>query len=304
MATILISGGSGMIGRALTDRLISGGYQVHTLSRNPASSDIQGERQFAWNPDNQYLDPTALEGVIGVIHLAGAGIADQRWTKKRRREIISSRIQTAELLKTAMRQSGTAYRFFISASGANYYGTQTVEHIYDETDPPGDDFLATCCVLWENAAFYENPAQRVVALRTAMVLSKSGGAFPQLSGPVRNGFGVVLGSGEQYSPWIHLEDLVEIYFRAVTDFNFQGVYNAVADEHITHAEMMHKMANAFDRKIWLPKIPAAFLKIGLGEMSSMLLKGSRLSNRKLHSSGHRFRFPEITAAFNDLIRTP
>lgn len=304
MATILISGGTGMIGRALTDKLTSAGYQVHTLSRNPASTGIQGERQFAWNPANQYLDLTALEGVMGVIHLAGAGIADQRWTKKRRREIISSRIQTAELLKTAMRQSGAAYRFFISASGGNYYGTETVQHIYDETDPPGDDFLATCCVLWENAAFYENPAERVVVLRTAMVLSKTGGAFPRLNSPVRNGFGVVLGGGNQYSPWIHLEDLVEIYFRAVSDSNFQGAYNAIADAPITHAEMMHKMADAYNRKIWLPKIPAAFLKIGLGEMSSMLLKGSRLSNQKLRASGYRFRFPDITAAFNDLIRTP
>src|SRR5690606_36693111 len=138
-----------------------------------------------------YLDLAAMEGVIGVIHLAGAGLADKRWTKKRKQEIITSRIQTAELLKTAMRQSGAAYRFFISASGGNYYGTETGQHIYDETDPPGDDFLATCCVIWENASFYVHPAERVVVLRASMVLRKTGGASPRLSGPSWNGFGVV-----------------------------------------------------------------------------------------------------------------
>lgn len=303
MATILISGGTGLIGTALIEKLVNRNYRVHNLTRNPAPSGKTKDHQFFWDPAKKEIDETALKGVKGVIHLAGAGIADKRWTERRKREIISSRTQGAQLLKTAMAESGSTYAFFISASGANYYGTFTSDTIFTEDDAAGDDFLAEVCVLWEKQAFDHNPAERVAVVRTAMVLSNRGGALPKLAATVKHGFGAVLGSGKQFNPWIHIDDLCEIYLKIASDESMRGAYNAVADEHVTHATLMHQIASAYDTKIRLPNIPGWLLKTGLGEMSGMLLKGSRLSNDKLHEAGFRFRHPMLKDALDDLIRT-
>lgn len=305
MAKVLITGGTGMIGRALTTKLIERGFSVHTLSRSPAKQGTTPDLQFYWDPQKGEMDAAAIDGIAGVVHLAGAGLADKPWTKSRKREIIDSRVKSAELLKKTMHNSGHEFQFFVSASGGNYYGTQTSETIFTESDAAGDDFLAECCVLWEKSAFENNPAKRVVALRTAMVLSNSGGALPKLGLPSKWGFGAILGSGKQYSPWIHIDDLVSMYILSVEREDMQGAFNAVADEQPTHQQLMHEIAHANNRKIWLPKIPSGVLKLALGEMSSMLLKGSRLSNEKIKQAGFTLiKFPKVSEALRDLIRTP
>lgn len=303
-SAVLITGGTGLIGTALTDLMTSRNYRVHILSRYPESTAHSAVKQFYWNPAKNEIDANVLKGVSGVVHLAGAGIADKRWTKRRKQEIISSRRNSARLLKEAMVKSGGSFKFFISASGANYYGTETTENIFKESDGAGTGFLSEVCEIWEKESHENNPAQRIAVVRTVMVLSNKGGALPKLAATVKPGIGAVLGSGKQYSPWIHIDDLCEIYFTIAVDDSMHGPYNAVADEPVSHAEMMHAIAAAYRTKIRLPNIPAWALKIALGEMSDMLLKGSRLSNQKLHDAGLAFQFPTLKPALDALIRTP
>lgn len=303
MATILISGGTGLVGQALTKRLTERDDRVHILTRSNPGKKSAGEYHFLWDLKKGTLDPDALKGVDGIVHLAGAGIADKRWSPARKKQIIDSRVKSAELLKQGIRESGDC-RFFITASGSNYYGTKTTEKIFEEDDPAGDDFLGMCCIEWEGAAFDDNPADRVVAIRTGVVLSNGGGALEKLAAPVKWGFGAPLGSGKQYMPWIHLDDLVSVYLAAIDNSQMKGAYNAVADEHLNQKELTKAIAIALKRPLWLPNVPAFALKIALGEMSEMLLKGSRLSNKKLRDTGFKFRFSEIQPALNDLLRTP
>jgi uncharacterized protein (TIGR01777 family) len=293
---ILLSGGTGLIGSMLTQALQANGHVVHILSRTPRT-----ENEFEWDLQNGTIDPDALKGVDGVIHLAGAGIADKRWTASRKKLIIDSRVQSAELLKKAIRKSGENCRFFITASGVNYYGTVTNDHIYRETDPPGNDYLGDCCKQWEDAAFTDNPAPRVVALRTGVVLSAKGGALEKLSMPIRYGIGSPLGSGKQYVPWIHIRDLVALYLKAVEDETMQGAFNAVADEHVYQTKLTKTIAAKLGRKIWLPNVPAFALRLLLGEMSSIILEGSRISNEKVIRQGFVFRFPKLKEAIEDLV---
>lgn len=296
---ILITGGTGMIGQALVAALRDKGHGVRILSRSPKKPN-----EYAWDIAHGTIDLQAVKDIDGVVHLAGAGIADKRWTKSRKKEIIDSRVKSARLLKSAMRESGAAFRFFITASGANYYGTLTSEKIYRETDPPADDFLGRCCELWEQAAFDDNPADRVVALRTGVVLSAEGGALEKISAPVRWGVGAPLGSGGQYVPWIHLDDLVAMYVQAIEYSDMEGAYNAVADEQVNQKQLTKGIAKVYGRKLWLPHVPAFALRLVLGEMSNIILKGSRLANDKVKKQGFRFQYPQLEEALRDLIKSP
>jgi len=304
MSTVLITGGTGLIGQQLTEKLVGRGHRVHILSRNPAADATENVQQFFWDPLEGELDISALNGVDGIVHLAGAGIADKRWTASRKKLIVASRVRSAELLAKEMRSTEADFDFFITASGSNYYGTKTSERVFKETDPAGDDFLAQCCVKWEGAAFGPNPARRSVAIRTAIVLSEKGGALEKIAAPIKYGLGAVLGRGKQYTPWIHLSDLVDIYVFAIENSKMSGAFNAVADEHLTQKELTYAIAVAYDKKIWLPNVPGFAMKLALGELSNVLLKGSRLSNDRVRQAGFQFSYSKIDSALQDLIRTP
>lgn len=304
MANILISGATGLVGTLLCKTLLKRGHSVHVLSRSSNKTSNQNLHYFKWNLDKKQIDPKAFENVEHVVHLAGAGIADKRWTTDRKREIVLSRTESATMLIDGMKKSGNNFAAFVSASGANYYGSQTTDKIYAEDDAPGVDFLADCCLQWEHAVFQSNPAKRVVALRTGVVLAKEGGALSKLAAPIKMGFGAALGSGKQYMPWIHLQDLVEVYIDCLFNENYNGCYNAVADEHVTNRQLTEAIAVQFNKKIWLPNVPSFVLMLALGEMSEVLLEGSRLYNQKLKSSGFNFKFPLLESALNNLINTP
>lgn len=303
MATILITGGTGLVGQALVPRLLNAGHTVRVLSRTKRKSDEVFLDFFQWDLEKGFIEADALDDLDGVVHLAGAGIADKRWTEPRKRTIIDSRVESANFIQNELQKRGQTLSFFITASGSNYYGTETKEHIYTETDPPGNDFLAHCCMLWEGAAFEGSLAQRVVAIRTAMVLSETGGALSKMAMPIKYGLGAAFGSGEQYTPWIHLNDLAAIYLWAVEN-EVGGAYNAVADEHLNNTQLTGAIARAYNRKVWLPNIPGFVLRIALGSMSDILLKGSRISNARLHEAGFDLQYPTIDKALNDLIKTP
>jgi len=303
MMKVLITGATGLIGSMLCETLTARGHQVNILTRRIPEKREDHIQYFEWNIAASKIDKSAFEGVNSVVHLAGAGIADKRWTGSRKKEIVNSRVLSAELLVKSMNASGLNFDSFISASGANYYGTQTTDEIYSESDSPGVDFLADCCLQWEHAAFNNNPAKRVVTLRTGVVLAAKGGALEKIAAPVKKGIGAALGSGEQYVPWIHIDDLVELYYSAILSPMYAGSYNAVATEHLNQKELTTAIAKAYGKKIWLPNVPAFVLELALGEMSEVILEGSRLSNEKVLKNGFVFKYPGIQAALKNLINT-
>ncbi|MGB6036165.1 MAG: TIGR01777 family oxidoreductase [Cryomorphaceae bacterium] len=295
---ILISGGSGLIGSALTKLLLANGHRVNHLSRSKSSeSDVP---TFVWDLANGEIEDAAFEGVEAIIHLAGAGIADSRWTEERKKIIIDSRVDSANLLYRKAKERKTPLKVFVSASGISYYGMDTTEKIYSETDPPSDDFIGTCCVLWEEAADQFSDLARVVKLRTGIVLSANGGALEKIAQPVKFGFGAPLGSGDQWVPYIHIDDLCEMYLAAIEKENYHGVYNAVNGDHVTNEDLTKETAKALKKPLWLPNVPSFVLKAAFGEMGRLILEGSRASAERIKSHGFKFKFATLRKALEDI----
>jgi uncharacterized protein (TIGR01777 family) len=300
MKKVLISGGTGLIGTALTRLLQSKGYQVAHLSRS--SGEKNGVKAWKWDYKKKILEPGAMEGVYAIVHLAGAGIADKRWTDARKKEIIDSRVETAGLLYQALKNSGSNPTVFVSASGINYYGSISTEKVFVESDPPSDSFIGECCRKWEAAADLFAPICRVVKLRTGVVLSPKGGALEKISLPVKYGFGAALGSGKQYMPYIHIDDLAQMYLAAIEDEQIQGAYNASNGDHITNSQLTKEIAAALKRPLWLPNVPGFAMKLALGELSEILLEGSRASADKIKATGFSFQHPDIRTALGDIYK--
>ncbi len=296
--TILITGGSGLLGTALTALLLKHKYEVRHLSR---TEDLSGEvKAYAWDYPSGKLDARALEGVYAIIHLAGAGIAERRWTDERKKLIIDSRVKTAELILSTCERTGHWPEIFISASGINYYGTSTSTHIYKEDDAPSPDFIGQCCVLWEAAALAFKPHCRVAMLRTGVVLATEGGALPRIAAPVRYGFGAPLGSGKQWMPYIHIDDLCSMYLFAIENEAIRGAYNACNGDHVNNKEVTQTIAKALKKPLWLPAVPSFLLRTVLGEMSQLLLSGSRASSERIAETGFQFRFKDLHGSMDDL----
>jgi hypothetical protein len=295
---ILITGGSGLVGAALTTLLLSKGYTVVHLSR---TEDLKGEvKAYAWDYLSGKIDARALEEAWGVIHLAGAGIADKRWTDARKQLIIDSRVKTAKLLFQGFNQLGHYPEVLITASGINYYGSITSEKVLTETDLPHASFIGQCCVHWEDAANEFSKYSRVVMLRTGVVLSALGGALPKIAAPVRLGFGAPLGSGEQWMPYIHMDDLCQMYLFALENEKVKGAYNAVNGDHLTNKMLTQALAKVLHKALWLPAVPAFALKLALGEMAEILLEGSQASNERIKNFGFNFKYPEIQGALKEI----
>jgi uncharacterized protein (TIGR01777 family) len=190
----------------------------------------------------------------------------------------------------------------VSASGINYYGSVTSEQVFVETDPPSPTFIGECCRLWENAADLFAEKCRVVKLRTGVVLSKKGGALEKIALPIKYGVGAGLGSGKQYMPYIHIEDLVRMYLEAIENKSIHGAYNATNGDHITNKELTKAIANSLNRPLWLPNVPAFVLKLALGEMSEILLEGSKASASKIENAGFSFIYPKLENALEGIYR--
>ncbi len=295
---ILISGGSGLIGSALTNLLLANGHEVNHLSRSKSSeNDIP---TFVWDVEKGEIDDAAFQGVEAIIHLAGAGIADGRWTDNRKKIIIDSRVESANLLYRKAKELNTPLKVFVSASGISYYGMDTTEKIYSETDPPSDDFIGTCCVLWEKAADQFSDLARVVKFRTGIVLAANGGALEKIAQPVKLGFGAPLGSGEQWVPYIHIDDLCAMYLAAIENESYHGVYNAVNGDHVTNKDLTKKTAKALKKPLWLPNVPSFVLRAVFGEMGRLILEGSRASAKKIKSAGFQFKYNTLRDALRNI----
>lgn len=299
MATVLITGGSGLIGTHLTQLLLAGGFQVRHLSRIPRPG--APVPQFAWDIDQGTVDPAALQGVDHVVHLSGANIAQKRWTAGRMRELHASRSGTADLLRKTAEQAGAFPKSFISASGINYYGAVTTDHVFTEIDPPGNDAIGRLTQAWEAAADAWAPHCRVVKLRTPIVLAREGGALPKLALPARWGLAAPLGTGAQWMPWVHIADIAHAYLHTIRHADMHGAYNVVAPEQPDNRAFTRALAMALHRPVFLPAVPKFLLRASLGELSSLLLEGARASNAKLVGAGFVFRYAGLEEALKELL---
>ena len=295
---VLITGGSGLIGNRITQLLLEKSIEVVHLTRHRNSKS--GVKTYEWNWEKGTIDVKCFEEVTHIIHLAGAGIADRAWTTKRKRFLIRSRVHTTRLLFKHI-EALDKLESFISASGIGYYGARTTEEIFTASSQPHDDFIAKCCIQWENAADLFKPYGRVVKLRTGIVLDKNKGAIPKMSTSIKMGLGAPLGSGKQYMPWIHIDDIANLYIYALTS-EMNGVYNAVSSQHATNKELTQEIANQFNKKIRLKKIPSLIIKTIYGEMADILLKGSKVSNDNLLNSGFKFEFSDLKSALQNIFK--
>lgn len=271
---ILITGGTGLIGSALSEKLSSEGHSVFILSRDGGD--------FIWSIKDNYMDPMAVENIDAIVHLAGAGIADKRWSATRKQEIIRSRVDSARLLSDTLSSHNHQVKTVISASGIGYYGADTGELICTETSETGLDFVAVCTQAWEKSMEpFMAQGLRVVKLRIGLVMSSQGGIFRVLARPVYWFMGAILGTGKQWQSWIHIADLVEIFHQSLINSSIEGVYNAVAPEPIRHGDMIKMIAKKLKRSLIFPAIPTWFLKVLLGELANLVTGGNFVSSEKI-----------------------
>ena len=296
---ILITGGSGLIGKSLVKKLKEKNHHVRILTRKKTDNP----NEFYWNIDEKIIDDKAFENLDAIIHLAGASIS-KRWTKDFKNKLFTSRIDAANLLKEYCIKNNIQLKSFISSSGINFYGTFTNNQILDENSGiVQQDFLAKLCVEWENAADdFADISERIVCLRTAMVLAKNGGGFPMLKKTVDFNIGSAVGSGKQWMNWIHIDDLVNLYVFALENPEINGKFNAVADEIPTNEIFMKTLAK-ISNKFFLPiNVPSFVMKLIFGEMSSIILEGTRATNEKIKSHGFDFKYNKLEKAFENLAK--
>jgi len=300
MANVLLTGGNGLIGKHLYEKLQEKGYNVAILSRN--KSVTSKTQVFTWDLENRTIETEAIEFADYIVHLAGENIGEKRWTTDRKQQIIDSRIKTTDLIFRQVKDQNKNLKAFISASAVGYYGAITSDKLYSETDPSSNDFLGETCNKWEQSVNrFQELGIRTVNIRTAVVLTKQGGALAKLTTLARTGLSSALGNGKQYMPWIHIDDLCNIYIKALEDSKMEGPYNAVAPEHQTNKNLSKTIAQVLKKPFWFPNIPAFVLQVMLGEMSGMLLKGSRVSSEKIQKAGYEFLFPNLKGALLNLI---
>jgi uncharacterized protein (TIGR01777 family) len=285
---VLITGGSGLIGKALTKRLLAEGHQVNILTRKITNKSTA--KEFIWN--GQSIDIKAFENVEVLVHLAGAGIADKKWTAERKQEIIESRVESLELI--SQKYTGTSLKAIIGGSAIGYYGGDSGETENNENSPHGKDFMAECCVKWEKAEedFAKKLNLRLVKVRTGVVLDSTDGALPQIIRPIKYYAGTALGSGRQWMSWIHIDDIVEIFYQAIANKQIKGTINGVSPNPVRNQDFTKLAAEVMDRKLLLPNAPAFILKMILGEMSVVVLGSSRVYNKQTLPFGFKYEYLE------------
>lgn len=297
--TILITGSSGMLAQHF-QKTYRTDYSIRFLTRKVIKNN-----DFLWNVEQQYIDPKALEGVDIIIHLAGASITGKRWSEKRKKLLLSSRVDSTELLFSEVKKQNITLDAFISASAIGYYGSLNSEDIFLETHKNGTDFLSKICYEWESSAKKfkkEALSKRVGIARIGIILSDNGGALGEIIKPFKFGLGSVVGNGEQYVPWIHISDMCSILNFMITNSSIDGTYNSVAPQHTNNKDLSVLIGKIMKRPIWLPNVPGFIFKVVFGEMSTILLKGSRVSSEKLISKGFNFQYKNLKTALENILK--
>ena len=287
--------------------LVAKGYEVIIFTRKPRPAE-NNIRYASWDINKGTIDETAIQQADYIIHLTGAGVADKKWTAKRKKEIIDSRVKSGELLVKSLANFPNKVKAFIAASAIGWYGEDpsvpnpspfTEEARHDES------FLGETCYQWEKSLEpLNNTLIRLVKLRTGIVLSNDGGAFAEFRKPVRMGVAGILGSGKQIISWIHIEDLCRQYIYAIENKMLSGVYNAVAPSPVSNKELTLKLAKKIKGSFYIPiNVPVFVLKLMLGERTVEILKSTTVSTAKMHRQGFTFLYPSIDAAIDNLVKS-
>jgi uncharacterized protein (TIGR01777 family) len=318
MPTVLITGGTGMIGTSLSRHLLNQGYDVIILSRNPIETASvyrttsqqnsfrpSGKIFYArWDIEKNIIDSQALAQADYIVHLAGEGVAKKRWTKKRKQEIRQSRTKSSELLYHCLSTQPNKVKAIISASAIGWYGPdQANGKPFTEENLPADDFLGQTCKAWEESIDkVQTLNKRLVKLRLGIALSNEGGALAEFKKPVRAGVAAILGSGDQVVSWIHIDDLCRAFIHAIETPEMQGAYNLVAPEVTTNKELALGIAKSMNGQFFVPlKVPSLVLKLILGEMSIEVLKSATVDSTKLQQTGFNFIYSKVGSALKHLI---
>ncbi|MCU0345668.1 MAG: TIGR01777 family oxidoreductase [Saprospiraceae bacterium] len=301
MPTILIAGGTGLVGSHLSQMLQTAGHTVLHLSRK---ADHKAKYPaFAWDLAKKTIDQAAVDRADYIINLAGAGIADERWTDERKRLIISSRVDSTLLLKAAIERRPTPLRAFISASAIGYYGSRG-DQLLTETDPAGEgSFLAESVTAWEQAvAEIAATGLRTPVIRIGVVLSTRGGALEKMLIPFRFFNATYFGNGRQWMSWVHIDDICRMFIEAIDNEQFNGTYNGVAPQPFRNRDLVFELKKAIDKPALLLPAPEFVLRVAMGEMADVVFDSTRVSSKKIEAAGFQFQFPDLQAALRDLLR--
>ena len=309
MAVVLISGGTGLIGKNLTSHLIDRNYEIIILSRrkNQSSSNPKISYSF-WDIKNEVIDADVIRKADHIIHLAGAGVMDKKWTKEYKKVIVDSRVKSAGLLIKALKENQNGVKSFVSASAIGWYGADGNPLVrkegFIETDLPDKSFLGETCLLWECGVEPVSEMKiRLVKLRTGIVLSNESGAYKEFKRPLKFGFATILGRGSQIISWIHIDDVCRMYIDAMENRELNGVYNAVAPLPASNKKLVLLIAEKLKNKFFIPvHVPIFLLKLVMGKRSVEILKSATVSDKKIKSMGFTFLYPTIESAIDELAK--
>ena len=300
--TILITGATGLVGQELVSMLLQNGHTVHYLSTSNnklvTNSNYKG---FYWNPKTAEIDTDSLADVEVVVHLAGASVA-KKWTKSYKDEIIDSRVLSTKLLFQTLQNTPNQVKQIVSASAIGIY-PDSLTNIYHESDLDIDvSFLGNVVKLWENEVNQFEKLQLIVSkIRIGIVLAKNGGALQEMVKPIQYGVGAAFGSGEQYQSWIHIQDLVAVFYHVIEN-KLPGIYNGVSPYPVTNTELTKSIAKTLNKPFFLPNIPKFVMQLILGEMHQILFSSQHVSCRKLLDENFQFKFASLDKALNDLLK--
>jgi uncharacterized protein (TIGR01777 family) len=294
---VLITGATGMIGKALIKSLLESNHTISVLSTHPRF--IANVQVFKWDVNKKRIEPKCFDGVDAIIHLAGENIAKEKWTDRRKQQIIDSRVLSTELLLNTLKTTEHQVKTFISASAVGFYGDRGDE-ILNENSSKGSGFLADCCASWEDAV--QSAADlglRVVKFRTGFIIAKAEGGLPAMARPIKWFVGAPLGSGKQWVPWIHMTDMVGMYLYAL-QHSIQGTFNACAPNPVTNKTLTKALGKFLRRPIWPITVPAKLIQLIMGEMSIIALMSTNTSTQKILDTGYTFRFTQLEQALSDI----
>ncbi len=300
---LAVTGATGLVGGALCQNLLQAGHQVVALARNPekAREKLPTVEAVAWDATSGHPPIEALEGSDAVVHLAGESIAAGRWTSQRKRMIRESRVAGTRNLVEGLSHCQNPPKVLVSGSAIGYYGTHG-DGLLEETNHPGNDFLAELCQQWENEAKRATDSGvRVVLVRSGLILAREGGALPRMLPPFKMCVGGPLASGTQWMSWIHIKDELEAIRYAIEHDEIEGPLNLTAPNPVTNEEFSRTLARVLRRPAFF-RVPGFVLRLLLGEMAeTLLLKGQRVLPKKLEQSGYQFSFSNLSRAFEDLL---
>ncbi len=298
MTKVIISGGSGNVGKNLTTLLKKNGFEVGILTRNPSKDN---KNDYYWDPDKMEIDPKFLAGTDMIFHLAGAGVADKKWTSSYKKEILESRVNGTRLLVETLQRHTHQVKSIVSASAVGIYGTHP-EGLVKEQYPADSNFLAEVCVKWEDEAMaFSNLGINLSIIRIGIVLSKEGGFIKEIGNLAKYGLAAPLGSGKMMVPWIHVEDLCRMFLFLGQHPEYKGIYNGVAPHPETNAGLTKYIAKALNRPMFLPPVPGFMLKLLMGEMGGMLLSDQNISSEKIQEVGFGFKYLHAEEAVREIL---